>query len=239
MNGLLAEVIEAHGGMERWNAYNKVEVSVVTGGGFYALKGLMGDSDPRQITVWLHEQRTWMFPYGAQDQRGVFTPERVAIEKLDGTVLAERFAPTDAFAGHQMQTPWDELDRAYFNGEALWTYLMTPFLLAADGVEVEEAEQWKQDGGTWRVLRARFPSSIETHNRVQDFFFGDDLMLRRHDYHVNIAGGFPAAQLVTQHVNANGISVPTVRRAHTRGPDRQPILDMLMISMDISDVRFT
>jgi hypothetical protein len=33
--------------------------------------------------------------------------------------------------------------------------------------------------------------------------------------------------------------VPTMRRAHTRGPDRQPISDMLMISMDISEVKFT
>jgi hypothetical protein len=138
-----------------------------------------------------------------------------------------------------MQTPWDELDRAYFNGEALWTYLTTPFLLAGDGVEVEEVEPWAQDGETWRVLQARFPGSVETHNRVQDFFFGDDLMLRRHDYHVNIAGGFPAAQLITQPVSVDGMSVPTVRRAHTRGPDRQPISEMLMISMDISEVKFT
>ena len=42
---------------------------------------------------------------------------------------------------------------------------------------------------TWRVLRAYFPGSIETHSLVQDFFFGHDLMLRRHDYIVNIAGG--------------------------------------------------
>jgi hypothetical protein len=89
------------------------------------------------------------------------------------------------------------------------------------------------------VLQARFPGSVETHNRVQDFFFGDDLMLRRHDYHVNIAGGFPAAHLISQPVSVDGMSVPTVRRAHTRGPDRQPISEMLMISIDISDVKFT
>jgi len=45
------------------------------------------------------------------------------------------------------------------------------------------------------VLRACFPGSIETHSLVQDFFFGEDLMLRRHDYTVNIAGGFAASQL--------------------------------------------
>ena len=49
----------------------------------------------------------------------MFTSERIAIEKLDGTLVAERHTPKDSFAGHQMITPWDALHRAYFNGEAL------------------------------------------------------------------------------------------------------------------------
>lgn len=239
MNQLLAEVIDAHGGMDRWMAYEKVEASIVTGGGFFALKGLIQDPGPRQMTVWLGEQRSSVLPYGAPGQRTMFTPDRIAIEKVDGTVVAERFAPSDSFAGHQMHTRWDELHRAYFNGEALWTYLTTPFLLAGEGVHVEETEPWKQGSETWRVLRARFPGSIETHSCVQDFFFDDSRMLRRHDYQVNIAGGFPAAQLTSEHVSVDGISLPTKRRAFTRGPDRRPILDMLMVAIDVSDVRFS
>jgi hypothetical protein len=169
----------------------------------------------------------------------MFTPERIAVEKLDGTVVAERLAPSDSFAGHQMSTPWDPLHRAYFNGEALWTYLVTPFLLTMDGVRVTETEPWHEGADIWRVLRAHFPGAIETHSLVQDFFFDKDLMLRRHDYNVNIAGGFGAAQLTSDHVIADGISLPTRRRAYVRGPDRRPVLDMLMVSIDISDARFT
>lgn len=40
-------------------------------------------------------------------------------------------------------------------------------------------------------------------------------------------------------VMANGVRLPTKRRAYTRGPDRQPILDILMVSIDISEVVFT
>jgi hypothetical protein len=29
----------------------------------------------------------------------MFTPDRIAIEKLDGSLVAERYAPKDAFAG--------------------------------------------------------------------------------------------------------------------------------------------
>jgi hypothetical protein len=238
MNDLLAEIIDAHGGMERWKAYTKVEAAIVSGGGFFALKGVLQDSDPRRMSVWLHEERSSVFPYGAPDQLTMFTPDRISIEKLDGKVVAERRAPKDSFAGHQMHTPWDPLHRAYFNGEALWTYLTTPFLLTMDGVEVEETEPWREGAETWRVLRAYFSGAIETHSLIQDFFFGDDLLLRRHDYAVNIAGGFPAAQLTTDYVIAGGIRLPTKRRAYTRGPDRKPILDMLMVTIDISEPRF-
>lgn len=238
MNALLGKILHAHGGIDRWERYTEVKASIVSGGGLFALKGLPQDSDPRRMTVWLHEQRASVLPFGAPDQRTMFTPDRIAIEKLDGALVGERYAPRDTFAGHQMNTAWDPLHRAYFNGEALWTYLTTPFLLAMDGVRVEEAEPWREGAEMWSVLRAYFPGSIETHCLVQDFFFGEDLLLRRHDYTVTIAGGFAAAQLTSDYTEANGIRLPTKRRAYARAPDRRPIRDLLMVSIDIGDVRF-
>jgi hypothetical protein len=154
-------------------------------------------------------------------------------------VVAERFAPKDSFAGHQMNTAWDPLHRAYFNGEALWTYLTTPFLLAMPGVRVEEAEPWVEGDETWRVLRAYFPESFETHSGVQEFYFGDDHLLRRHDYRVNIAGGFPAAQLTSEYVEADGIRLPTRRRAFVSGPGGHPVPEMKMVWINLSNVQFS
>jgi hypothetical protein len=238
MTKLLEQVLNAHGGLQRWKTYNKVNAAIVTGGGFFGLKGMVQDATPRRMTVWLREERSSVTPYGAADQRTMFTPDRIAIEKLDGTPVAERRAPMDSFAGHQMHTPWDPLQRAYFNGEALWTYFTTPFAFTMDGVRVEEAEPWQEGTETWRVLRVQFPGSIETHCQVQEFFFDTRLELRRHDYSVNVAGGFPAAQLTSDYMEAGGIRLPSKRRAYTRGPDRRPIKDMLMVSIDISDVGF-
>jgi hypothetical protein len=238
MNELLARIIDAHGGIDCWNRYERAEATIVSGGGFFRLKGVAQDSTPRRMTAWLHEERSSVFPFRAPDQRTMFTPERIAIEKLDGAIVAQRHAPRDSFAGHQMHAPWDALQRAYFNGYAMWTYLTTPFLLTMHGVRVEETEPWQDGTETWRVLRACFPCSIETHSGIQEFFFGEDLMLRRHDYSVNIAGGFAAAQLTSDYVVANGIHLPTKRLAYTRGSDRRPILEMLMVSIDISEVRF-
>jgi hypothetical protein len=46
------------------------------------------------------------------------------------------------------------------------------------------------------------------------------------------------SQLTSDYVVANGIHLPTKRRAYTRGPDRRPILEMLMVSTDLSEVQF-
>ena len=235
MNELLTKVLDAHGGLERWRSYNKVETTIVSGGGFFALKGVLQDANPRRMTVWLHEERSSVTPYGAADQRTMFTPDRIAIEKLDGTVVAERLAPRDSFAGHQMHTPWDPLHRAYFNGEALWTYLATPFAFAMDGFRVEETAPWQEGKETWRVLRVYFPGSIESHCQVQDFFFDKKLQLRRHDYSVNIAGGFPAAQLMLEYTEAGGIPSrlyarprPASDRGYADGIDRHQRRGLLL-----------
>jgi hypothetical protein len=108
-----------------------------------------------------------------------------------------------------------------------------------DGVQVTEGEPWKEGRETWRVLHARFTGWIATHSALQDFFFGEDLLLRRHDYNVDVAGGFDGAQLVYDYIDADGIRLPSKRRAYTRGTDSRPRLDPLMVSIDVSDVRFS
>ena len=52
-------------------------------------------------------------------------------------------------------------------------------------------------------------------------------------------GGFSAFANTSDYIVADGIHLPTKRRAYTRGPGRRPILDMLMVCIDISDVPFT
>jgi hypothetical protein len=40
------------------------------------------------------------------------------------------------------------------------------------------------------------------------------------------------------YVTANGVRLPTKRWAYTRGPDSRPILEMLMVSIDLSEIRY-
>ena len=235
----LDDVIEAHGGFARRRAFERIEATVVTTGGLFPLKGLPTDTTRRRMTVWLHEQQASVTPFGAPDQRTNFTADRIAVEKTNGSIVAESRDLPSLFAGHGLNTPWGPLHRAYFNGYAMWLYLNSPFLLAMDGVEVREIDPWREGDEEWRVLRAFFPGTMVTHSRQQDFFFDQALDLRRHDYRVDIAGGFPAAQMIGDAIEIQGMRVPTRRRAYVRGPDNRPVRDLLMVSIDIDEVTFS
>jgi len=51
---------------------------------------------------------------------------------------------------------------------------------------------------------------------------------------------FPrGVELMLEYTEAGGMRLPSKRRAYTRGPDRRPTLDLLMVSMEISDVAFS
>jgi len=235
---LLASIVEAHGGMARWKKYEKVEATIIGGGGFFRFKGLPQDDLPRRLTVWLHQARATITHFGALDQKAFFSPDRVWIEDFDKSVIAERSMPREAFSGHQMTTLWDPLHLAYFNGESFWTYFTVPFLLAAENLHVEELSDWYEAEERWKVLRVHFPPSIKTHSAVQEFYFDSDLMLRRHDYSLNISGGFGVAQMLSDYIEIDGIKIPTRRHAYPRDQSCIPVAEMLLLSIDIRDVRF-
>ncbi|MER6465237.1 hypothetical protein ACWC4D_31500 [Streptomyces sp. NPDC001288] len=79
-----------------------------------------------------------------------------------------------------------------------------------------EIEPWHERDQVWRGLDVTFPPSHPSHSEHQQFYFGSDGLLRRHDYHVDVAGGFAAAQYVHDIVEADGIRLPSVRRAYRR-----------------------
>ena len=237
-NELLQKALAAHGGLDRWNAFDKVQATIVTGGQLFGMKGTPQDPTPRRMTVATGREWASLTPYGADDQRTDFTSNRIAIEKLDGTVVKERLHPSEHAEGKAIDAPWDTLDRAYFNGYALGTYLTTPFHFVMPGFTVQEIDPWREGSELWRGLRVTYPSNIASHSRRQDFYFGPDFLLRRHDYHVEASGGFAAAQYVFDPVTVQGITFPVKRRAYMRDEHLKPIHDRLMVSIDLSDISF-
>ena len=192
--------VAAHGGLDRFNQFKTVSAHLALGGLMWTLKhqeGVMRNGGV-WVTVDLHREPVSYAPFKLPTWRTTFTPERVAIETTDGAVVQERTHPRAAFAGHTWETPWDDLHFIYFASYTMWTYLTVPFSLTWAGFDVAEIEPWKEQDETWRRLKAKFPPHIASHSTVQTFYFGDDGMLCRHDYDVEIAGNKPAAHYVSE-----------------------------------------
>lgn len=81
---------------------------------------------------------------------------------------------------------------------------------------------------------AIFPPGIESHSTVQDFYFGADNLLRRHDYHVDVAGGSAGAQYVYAMIESDGIVLPSKRLMYQRGADHRAILNPLVVLIDVA-----
>jgi hypothetical protein len=73
---------------------------------------------------------------------------------------------------------------------------------------------------------------------VQTLYAGEDGLLRRHDYNVEIAGSTPGAHYVEAYTEVSGIRFPTRRRILPRKPDGTAATDPLVVSIDLSDIRF-
>lgn len=236
MEDLLIKVIEAHGGLKHWQQFSKIQVEMVSGGKLFDLKEFPQDSTPRQMTAYLHRQQAYLQPFGAANQKTNFSSGRIAIETIQGKILSERIDTPSIIYQHMMSDKWDALDRAYFNGYAMWMYLTTPFFMVMPGFSVTETEPWQEANESWRGLKVKFPSEIASHCTTQYFYFGEDYLLRRQDYKINIAGRFNVSQYVYDFVEIQGIKLPTKRRAYKRDTNGQPMTDELMVSIDLSHI---
>jgi hypothetical protein len=173
--------IEAHGGLKRWQRFSQLSVHGINGGVLWGAKGKAGVLDNVTITVDLRNEKVSHWPFGSPDRRSRFEPQRVALEDANGEVLEELLQPRSSFQGHTLETPWNDLQLAYFAGCAMWTYLNTPFLLVRPGVESKEIGPWQEADEPRRRLKVRFPADIATHSTEQTLYFDQQGLLKRHD----------------------------------------------------------
>jgi hypothetical protein len=235
MNELLNLAVRAHGGLERWNRVKSVKVAASITGAIWFVKS---KGDALQNIVMTIETTTerLVTDFPGQDKRSIFEPARVVIEKTDGTPIMARDDPEKSFEGQQRETPWDDVHVAYFAGEALWTYLNTPFLYTQPGFVTEEIASIHVDGETWRRLKVTFPDRVKSHTREQISCFGPDGLLRRHDYTVDILGGATGLNYASEYRDVDGIIVPTKRRIYAYEGDYQVVTEPLLVAIDMGEI---
>ncbi|MET7433640.1 hypothetical protein ABZT16_32480 [Streptomyces flaveolus] len=237
MRDLVGTVIEAHGGLDRYDRYGSATVHFRLGGSLWRLKGREGILRHAAVRLDLHRQHASHYPFTAPRLRTFFTADRVAVETVGGEVKAERYDPRASFPS-DVRAPWDDLQVAYFAGYAMWTYLTSPFTFGSAGFEAVELSPIAVEAETWRRLRVTFPDHIATHCREQVFYFGPDGLLRRHDYTPEVINAGAAAHFPSGYEEFDGIMVPTRRRVFRLGEDGTVLRDTELVTIDVESVLF-
>jgi hypothetical protein len=238
MTDLLNFAIDAHGGLDRWNSFEKLAVRVTIGGAIWEIKQQPGLLTDKLFELDTHAQRLTITPVAGPETRMVFENRRLALRTLSGEIVETRDDPEASFSGQVRETPWDRFHVAYFASEALWTYLTSPFLYTYPGFEAQEIEPWHEGGETWRRLKVTFPDTIPSHTRTQITHFGPDGLMRRHDYTVDILGGATGANYPTGYHDVQGLKMPAQRRIYAYDETGQKVPEPLLVSLDFSDFRF-
>jgi hypothetical protein len=237
---VLHRVLAAHGGLARWREVSSIGARISATGSVWTLKGQADLLADVTIDVSTTAQRLVIAPFVRADWRGVYTPQRVAIEAGDGTVIAERSSPRDSFAGHTVDTPWDHLHALYFGGYALWNYVNLPFLITWPGFRVQEIDGWRErPEHLWRRLRVSFPPNVRTYNQIQDLYVGERGLIVRHDPAAEALGSAPSAQYLNSYRDVEGLQFPTTRTVLPRGEEDRPTHAPPMVAITFHDYMLT
>jgi hypothetical protein len=175
------------------------------------------------------------------DLRYIWTPARVWSETPDGTILDAADNPRQSlFIGHDMMTPWDDMQLLYFSGYALWNYFMAPYYFSSPEYPRIKANELSEtythsSGAKWRVLDVEFPDGFDTHCKHQKFYYDDKGHLRRHDYHVEITKMGTANHYSYDEKMVSGILVPSLRRVVGNGKSFEEAMSgVLLVLQDVA-----
>jgi hypothetical protein len=242
MSDLLNNVLEAHGGIERWHQVARLIARLSLGGPFWDWKGWPDVYRDQTVTLETRRERITFEPYPRAGQRSVLEvdadgghPEIVQIRDETGAVLERRQDPRRSFPAYTNAVPWDAIQVAYFTSCATWNYLTAPFVFTYPGVQAREIEPWAENGQTWRRLAVTFPATIANHNPDQVFYFDEQFLQRRMDYQPDVTGS-PIAHYTHDPKKFDGFVFYTRRRVHVRDEDGIASFDITPITIDVDSV---
>ena len=229
---LLRQVLQAHGGLERWQQVRSIQARLSSGGFAFAFKFQPHALRGLQISVEPHTPRVVLANFMRPGWRGIWTPDRVQLLDEQGCQRDARERPRAQFSRWSRQLRWDKLDILYFAGYALWNYLSFPFLLVHPGVSVKAEESTQESGA--RCLRAHFDATVATHSAVQKFHIDSECNLLRHDYTADVIGGWArVANLCQASTQVQGFRFYTRRKVFPiMGTSILPLPTLVWIELD-------
>jgi hypothetical protein len=215
LNHLINLITTAHGGLEKWNSYGQIEVSLIMRGNLLAYKGISPFKRKMKVTIDTKRVKAILDPFPREGLIGVYEGDFVSIEKKESRQRVSELK--NARASCKSKLIWNNLHLLYFLGYALWNYINTPYLFLWKDFKIEVLPEIKIGGKFLHNLEVVFPDVIPSHCSKQNFYFTETGLLQRLDYTAEIFGSFlTGAHICEDHKLFNGFSFPTHRIVYPR-----------------------
>lgn len=232
-------VLQAHGGVTRWNQLNTVTAHIAIGGVTWPTKGHPGVLDDIVFKANVHAPyNSWTSKFW-KDEKTSFNGKDVFILNNKDQIVDSLLDARESFSGHELTTPWSRTQLVYFVSYATWNYLITPFVFTMPGIHLLEMDPWQEQGETWRRLQVIFPDNIPTHSKRQVFYFSQEGLLKRHDYWPEVLGNNSATHYYSDYKEFDGIKTPTKHRIYPlNDADGSFYPEPLLVSLDIFNITY-
>ena len=217
-NALLQRIMQAHGGFNRWQEVESVQVDLNIFGPILITRFKSPWLSNITANIFTDKPYVSFHHFPEQGMTSIFDGFDVYIFDANDHIVCEKNFKSDTSLKTKARLHWDHLDLVYFLGYAMWNYICTPFMLNSDQFECMQGDDWLEaDGDYLSTLRVNFPKHIPSHCRQQTFYFNQQGLLQRMDYHTEVLG--PVAigtHVCDQHKTVDGFVFPTHRRVFPR-----------------------
>ena len=238
---LLDEVMDAHGGLERWRAARAIRARVRSGGFLLRTRVPGNRFADYRLTVEPRRSEGHVRSLPAQG-----TARRLRSLRCADRERGRRGDRVSSRSSQSVLRPLGPAPQPSVGRPRLGVLRrLRDVELPREPVPAEprrrrgeEGEAWDEHGERWRRLEVAFPPGLDTHSQHQSFYFDSTLRLRRHDYVADVIGGWArVAHRCEDHVEAGGLVFPTRRWVRPLGPGNRPLPFPTMVWLKIDELR--
>ena len=217
-NDLIKNICKAHGGLDRWQHVESIELQLDIFGPILITKFKSPWLSDITANVFTDKPYVSIHNFPEEGHTGIFDGYDVSIYNTNDKVYCERNYQSLNDLKSKPRLHWDHLDLIYFLGFALWNYICSPYIFTNKGFDCHQGDDLlEQDGNVLSTLHVRYPSHIPTHSRQQVFYFDQKGLLKRNDYTSDFIRPIAIGSHYCQnHKTVEGLVFPTHRTVFPR-----------------------
>jgi hypothetical protein len=207
LNPLLQTVLDAHGGLRRWEQYSDFSARLELRGPLFEAAGWEAKGTLARLLLSLRTTRT-LLTLAPGKGTILLRPNLISLLDGRGVTLATLVNPRQGPRGNGPDEN-TALRTSYDLANILRASIVSPYLYAEDGFAVEEIEPWTQAEQIWRGLAVCYPAELDTPMRKQVAYYGPTGLLRRVESEVDVMGSNHLIEDVTSYDQVGGAWIVT------------------------------